>query len=115
MSVYRWRPVPGQQVFKSILGMILDPGEGVCQVDLRIMAVQFDRLDDGQDVGDALTALVRAGKQPIFPANSMWTHGSFSNVVVDFDPAIVDVDAQGGPSRQGISHRLGQLSLLRQS
>ena len=28
------------------------------------MAVQFDRLDDGQNVGDALTALVRSGKQP---------------------------------------------------
>lgn len=50
------RPVPGQQVFKSILGVILDPGEDICQVNLRVMALQFDRFDDGQNVGDALTA-----------------------------------------------------------
>lgn len=34
------------------------------------MALQFDRFDDGQDVGDALTALVRAGKQPVLPSDS---------------------------------------------
>ncbi len=62
------------------------------------MAVQFDRLDDGQNIGDALTALVRAGKQPVLPSDSKWSHGSFSDVVVDFDTAIIDVDAQGGPS-----------------
>jgi hypothetical protein len=55
-----WHPVPGQQIFKSVFGVILDPGQDICQVELRIMAVQFDRFDDGQDVGDALTALVRA-------------------------------------------------------
>lgn len=44
--------------------MILDPGEDICQIHLRILAVQFDRFDDGQDVGDALTALVRAGEEP---------------------------------------------------
>lgn len=66
-------------------------------------ALQFDRLNDGEDVGDALTALVRAGKQPVLPSNSKWTHGSFSDVVVDFDTAIVDIDVQGCPSRQGIS------------
>ncbi|WP_167378999.1 hypothetical protein [Rhizobium leguminosarum] len=32
--------------------------------------MQFDRFDDGQDVGDALTALIRAGEEPIFPSNS---------------------------------------------
>lgn len=47
-----------------------DPGQDVCQIDLRIVAVQFDRFDDGQDVGDALTALIRAGEEPIFPSNS---------------------------------------------
>ncbi len=62
------RPVPGQQLFKSILGVILDPSEDICQIDLRIMAVQFDRFNDGQDIGDALTALVRAGKQPVLAA-----------------------------------------------
>ncbi|MBX4899694.1 MULTISPECIES: hypothetical protein [Rhizobium] len=39
------------------------------RLDLRIMALQFDRLDDGQDVGDALAALIRAGKQPVLPAD----------------------------------------------
>lgn len=51
----------------------------------------------------------------ILPSDSKRSHGSFSDVVVDFDPAIVHVDAQSCPSRQGISHRLGQPLLLWQS
>ena len=38
--------------------MALDPGQDVCEIDLRIVAMEFGSLDDGQDVGDALTALV---------------------------------------------------------
>ena len=50
--------------------MILDPGEDICQIHLRILAMKFDRFYDGQDVGDALTALVRAGKQPVLSSDS---------------------------------------------
>lgn len=38
--------------------MALDPGQDVCEIGLRIVAMEFGGLDDGQDIGDALTALV---------------------------------------------------------
>jgi hypothetical protein len=38
--------------------MALDPGQDVCQIGLWIVAMEFSCLDDGQDIGDALAALV---------------------------------------------------------
>lgn len=63
-------------------------------MDLGIVAVQFDRFDDGQDVGNALAALVKAGEEPIFSSDSKRAHGTFGYIVVDFDTAVVDVRAQ---------------------
>ncbi len=95
--------------------MILNAGQDVCQIDLRIEAMEFGCLDNGQDIGDALTALIRACKKPVLSANAERAHRPFGNVVVDFDTPIVDVNAQCRPSRQGISHCFSQLLFLRQS
>lgn len=46
--------------------MILDPGQDIGQIDLRIVAVKFGSLNDGQDVRDALTALIGPGEEPVF-------------------------------------------------
>ncbi|OCP20993.1 hypothetical protein BC363_29320 [Ensifer sp. LC384] len=70
MQVFCRRPLPRQQFFKAILGVILDPSQDVCQIDLRIMAMLFGRLDDGQDIRDALATLVGAGEEPVLSANS---------------------------------------------
>lgn len=45
--------------------MILDSGEDICQIDLRIMTMELCSLNDGEDIGDALPALVRASKEPV--------------------------------------------------
>jgi len=51
----------------------------------------------------------------IIPADADRTYRPLSNVIVDLDTPVIDVDAQGLPPRQGIAHRFSQLLLLRNS
>lgn len=60
--------------------MALDPGQDVSEIDLRIVAMEFSSLDDGQDTGDALTALVRPGEEPIFPSGSKPSSGHSAHI-----------------------------------
>src|SRR6185437_5937851 len=55
---------------------------------------------------------IGAREQRIFSGKCDRSDGSFDNVVVEFDAAVIDEERQAVPSRQGISDRHGQFALL---
>jgi hypothetical protein len=55
---------------------------------------------------------IGAREQRIFSGKCDRSDGSFDNVVVEFDAAVIDEERQAVPSRQGIADRHGQFALL---
>lgn len=71
--------------------MILYPGQDVCQIDLRwIVAMEFGSLNDGQDICDALAALV-------WPDG---TKGLTENGIDDLQSLLADIRTWDGGIRQ---------------
>src|SRR5262249_38758763 len=54
----------------------------VFEVEIRIVAVEFGRLDQTHDDGSTLTGTQRAGKEPVGPAEGDWADPVFDVVVV---------------------------------
>src|SRR4051794_16968007 len=57
-------------------------------------------------------APIGAREQRIFSGECDRSDGSFDNVVVEFDAAVIDEERQAVPSRQGIADRNGQFAFL---
>ena len=61
-------PVPGEEFVDAVDGMRGDAGEHVAQPGERVDAVQLAGLDQTIDGGGTLSAGIRTGEEPIFPA-----------------------------------------------
>ncbi len=109
----RNRHIPRQEFMQPLWRRVFYPGEHRGQVGFRVVAVHLGRLDDGQEVGDALAALVRAGEQPVFAPDPDGPHRPLGNVIIDLDAAVIDVNPKGFPAGQGVAHCLRELVLLR--
>src|SRR5512144_1125314 len=60
--------VPGEQVADAIDGVAGDAGEHVAEVGFGIEAVELGGLDQGIEGSGTLSAGIRTGEEPIFPA-----------------------------------------------
>ena len=69
--------------------------------------------DDTESYCTRLSARRRVGEQPIFPADDEWLDASLSTVVVDLQPAVLDITAQVRFFFDQIIDRLAELALRR--
>src|SRR5512147_2050244 len=92
-----------------------DAGEHVAQPGERVDAVQLAGLDQTIDGGGTLSAGIRTGEEPIFPAEGDAADGVFGAVVVDLEPAVVDEAGERRPVAERVAERLGQSALRRQA
>lgn len=68
------------------------------------------RLDDGHRVGERLAAGIRAGEEPIFPADRDRADGPLGGIVVDGDAAILEEQGEGVPPLEGVADGLGEVA-----
>lgn len=65
-----------------------DFGQHICEVGLRIDAVELGGLQDGDQGGGALPALITAGEQPVPAPEGNAADAIFGDVVVCFEPGV---------------------------
>ena len=82
--------------------------EDVGEPRLRIDIVHLAGFDQRGVDGPISSALVRAGEQMILAPERDGPHGALDDVVVDFDPPIVEVAGQARPARERVADRLGE-------
>ncbi len=69
--------------------MIVDPGQDVSKIGLRVEAVQLGRLDQGHRLGEGFATGITACEEPVFPADANRAHRPLGRIVIDGDAAIV--------------------------
>src|SRR3954452_14497965 len=74
-------PVPGQEVVDPLGGMVGQPRQHVGEPGFRFVSVELCSLDKGVDGGRPLAAPVRAGEDPIAPADSHTAQGPLGRIV----------------------------------
>jgi hypothetical protein len=93
--------------------VIGDAGEDVAEIALRVEAVELGGLDEGEDAGGAVAALVRSGEEPVLAAEGDRADGALGGVVVDFDATVVEVSGERRPAGEGVADGLGDGALGR--
>lgn len=79
--------------------MISDAGVGVAQPSFGIDLVEPGSLDEAVDRGGAVAAVIGAREQPVLATDRDAAQRSFGGVVVDLEPAVVDVAGVSAFSR----------------
>ena len=95
--------MPGEEFVDAVDGMRGDAGEHVAQPGERVDAVQLAGLDQTIDGGGTLSAGIRTGEEPIFPAEGDAADGVFGAVVVDLEPAVVDEAGERRPVAERVA------------
>jgi hypothetical protein len=104
---------PRHEIVDLTAGMHVDDfGQNICDVGLRIDAVEFARLDERRDDRPVLTAAVRACKKSVLAVERDRSDDALNDVVVDLDAAVVEEAGKTIPSGQGVADRLGEFCLL---
>src|SRR3712207_9315130 len=91
-----------------------EPVEDGGDIGLRVEAVQLRGLGDGVDDRSALSPCIAADEQIVFPRNSYILQEPLGQVVVDRQPAVLDVAHQRIPAPQRILQRLAERGFARQ-
>lgn len=96
---------PRQQLVDVVVEMAVDDArEDVGQISERVDIVQLASFDQGGDGRPMLGAAIKTSEQCILPIERNWADGSFDDVVVEFDAAVVDEARQALPARQGVAN-----------
>src|ERR1700756_1715273 len=103
-------PGPGQQR-AQLVGF--GPGrndtlEDIAQIGEGLDAIELGRLDQRGDDGPAFGALIGAGEEVVLGAELDWSDGALDGVGVDFDPAVLEEEAEPLPVAQCIADRVGE-------
>lgn len=91
--------------------MIVDPGQDVGEIGLRVEAVHLGGLDDGHRTGQRFGTGVRPCKEPVFPPDANRAQGALGWIVVDGDPTIRQEQAEGILAADPVTESLGQIPL----
>ena len=94
--------------------MVGDAGENVAEVGFGVEAVELGGLDEGVGRGGASSAFIRSGEEIVFAAQGNAAQGALGGIVVDLQPAVVEVASQGRPACEGIAHGAGEFGLGRE-
>lgn len=107
-------PFPGQQFVQTRGGKIGDPGEDVGEPGFGIDVIETTRRDHGQHDSGAVGAAQAAGEGPVAPAQGDAAQHSFSGVIAEADPAIVEEAGEVVPASEHVIHGLQDLGGARQ-
>ena len=88
---------------------------GVAEVGEGFDAVEFGRLDERSEDRPVLGTAVGTGEESRFARHGDGADGPFDGVVVHFDPAVVEEDAEALPTGNAVANGLGQGALSRES
>src|SRR5512134_3341918 len=106
--VFRLAGVSGEQVGDAVDGMGGYAGENVAEPGFRVAAVEPGGFEQGVEGRSAFAAAVGAGEEIVLPAEGQQPNLSFGGVVVDLQPTIVEVAAEGGPVVAGVADGGGE-------
>ena len=108
------RRIPRQEDINGfILLQIWCLCENILEILVWIEVVFLCCFDDAESCRACLCSRRRIGEQPIFPADDEWLDASLSTVVVDLQPAVLDITAQVRFFLDQIIDRLAELALRR--
>lgn len=88
-----------------------DPDQDIGEVLMGIDPVTGARFDDRVQDRRIVPTVVAAGEQPVLATNRDFAHRSLTAVVVDLDPAVIDVSLQPFPLSEGVLDGLAQAAL----
>lgn len=91
--------------------MIVDAGQDVCEVGLRIEAVHLGRFNDGHRACQRFGTCVCPGKEPVLPSDANRAQGALGWIVVDSDPTVRQEQAEGVLAAEPVTEGLGQIAL----
>lgn len=96
------RPSLRGEVWDLPVGGEGQPGQDMEQIGIRIESATTATFDDGVEDGATFPGLGFADEQPVLFAESGGADGIFDQVLVDFNAAIVEVNAEQRPQVQGV-------------
>ena len=91
--------------------MIVDAGQDVSEIGLRIEAVHLGRFDDGHRACQRFGTGVCPGKEPVLPSDANRAQGAFRRIVINGDPPIFEEEAEGSLPAEPVAESLGQIAL----
>src|SRR5690625_3910221 len=86
----QWFPVPRQELVEPGDDVVVDTGEDVREVALRIDVGQLGTFDDRHRISQGFSAGIGSGKEKILAPECNTTQGPLSGIVVDGDPAVLE-------------------------
>jgi hypothetical protein len=82
---------PGQEIVDPAVGMAVDDfGDDIREIGMRVDVTKFAGLDERGDDGPMFSTAIGPGEQCIFPVQRDRADGTFDDVGVDLDAAIID-------------------------
>ena len=93
--------------------VVVDAGEDIGELGLRVDAAQLCAFYQGHRVGKGLATSVVAGEEPILATNSDRPHGALGGVVVEGHAPVLQETVERRPAVQGIAKGLGEVALAR--
>jgi len=100
-------PIPWQQFVEPLDGMLGNARKDVGEPCLRIDVVELGGYDQSRHDRGTLGTAIGSGEQPGLAAEGKAAQGSFSCVVGQADPAVVDEAGEPIPTLEHIVDRLG--------
>ncbi len=83
--------------------MVRDAGDGIRQPSFWIYVVELGCLDEAEDAGGAVAALIGAREQPVLAATGDAAQRALGRVVIDLEATIVDVVGERRPARERVA------------
>ena len=90
--------------------VIVDAGESVGEVGLRIKSVQLGAFDQGHGLGEGLPTCIIACEEPVLSSDSDWTHGALGRTVVDGHAAVGQELAERWPAIERVAEGPGEVA-----
>lgn len=97
-----------QQLFNPAVHVHRQPRHYIFQVRMRVVPIQFGRLNQAHHRRRPLASTQRARKQPVVPANRNWPNLVFDPVVVYRQLTVLQEPRQRFPAPQAVIDRFGR-------
>ena len=101
-------PCPRQEFVQAIVRPEIDEaGEHVGELGLGVDAVEFAGLDQRSEDSPVFGAVVMAGEEGILSGQRLGTHGTFDDVGVELDAAVVEEADEPVPMVEAVADGIG--------
>ena len=90
--------------------MIVDAGQDVGEVSLRIEAVELGAFDQGHGLGEGLSTCIIAREEPVFATNPDRSHGTLGRIVIYGHATVGQEQAERWPAIEGVAEGPGEVA-----